>query len=214
MGPAGEPHGSFVFEDQPSGGFEVGVGLSLVGEDGQGPAVLAGVDYFLIPIRAFDEANSEGLSSLKAPVEQFAQILECVVQVGLDGDARVGIALELRVFEYGPVDGEREVLEFAMLHIEVQERFLFDCLAKDRRKTRLGRGNGVPVRDRPQLRVERRRFDGDVDRGRNAPIESVVAERLPVFAVLLESLQRLKVSLGVVVGFEFRHRPPRPTARP
>ena len=76
-------------------GFEIRVALRLLQPDRTMPAVLRGFDLLVVPIRTFDETDSETRPALARPIDQVPQVALGVTQVSLDDNAAVRPVLEL-----------------------------------------------------------------------------------------------------------------------
>ena len=111
----------FVIEQDARAGFEIGVALRFLQEDRATPAVLRGVDFFVIPVGAFHEADGETRPALPAPIDQVAQVALGVAQISLDDDPGVRPVGELRLGEELLEKLERAVFLRVALHVEIDE---------------------------------------------------------------------------------------------
>ena len=82
--------GRVMVEHSADEAFVVRVGLGLLGEDGAGVAVEAGLDDFVIPVGSFDETDSQRCAALVGKGNEAVEIVVGGFEVGLDDDAEVG----------------------------------------------------------------------------------------------------------------------------
>ena len=98
-----------ILDEESGGGLEVGVGVGLFREDGNGPAILGGDDGLVIPICALDETNPNGGAAKSGPFAQIMEVVEGAAEIGLDRDAHVDpiaeFILEKNRFEYSDASG-------------------------------------------------------------------------------------------------------------
>lgn len=146
--------------------FVGGVGLLLLGENGDGPAVLAGDDRLGVPVGAAHQADRHRRAALARPLDQRRDVGFGLAEVGLKGDAAIGPGAELRLHEDLAEGVERYLLCVEVLHVEGDGRPHLPRPAQHRpqallhpRRARLG-GNGV------QLGVEGGELEGEVEAGR------------------------------------------------
>jgi len=86
--------------------LEGGIGFGLDRIDRNLPAVLFGDDRFIVPVGALDETHRNRQILAPGPGEQGLQIRIGLLQVGLEGDAEVGIVAELLTGPQAAVDLE------------------------------------------------------------------------------------------------------------
>src|SRR5207249_2949000 len=79
----------FVLEHDPREQFEIQVALWFLEKDRTSPSVLARFYFFKIPIRAFDQSNSESSSARPSPIEQIAQVGFCISEIRLHDNSNV-----------------------------------------------------------------------------------------------------------------------------
>ena len=65
--PNADGHGRFVLEQNPRERFKIRVALRFLQKDRNRPAVLAALDFFVIPVGAFDQTNGETRAALATP---------------------------------------------------------------------------------------------------------------------------------------------------
>ena len=82
-------HGRFVLKKNFGEGFEIGVALRFLQKNRNRPAVLASFDFFVIPIRAFDQTHGEARAAFATPPDQVAQIAAGITQIRLNDNSSV-----------------------------------------------------------------------------------------------------------------------------
>src|SRR5439155_18290494 len=85
------------------------------------PAVLGGLNFFVIPIRAFDQTNGETRPARSSPRNQINQILFRVAQVSLNDDAGVWPIAKLRLGEKHSEEFKGRVVVRVAFHVEMDE---------------------------------------------------------------------------------------------
>src|SRR5207253_4381047 len=112
--------------------LEVYVALRLLQINRRIPAILPGFDFFVVPVRAFDEPDGETGPARATPLDQIAQILFRIAQVGLNNDASMRPIVE---FGFGAdffEKIERCIFVSITFHVEVDERAQLARAAQNR----------------------------------------------------------------------------------
>ena len=115
--------------------LETGIGGPLVGPDRDGPAHPLGVDHFVVPVGALDQPHAHLPAATRkrvppGPVDQPGGVVRAAAEVGLHGQAGGeldGLAAALE-------EGDRQVFDGRLLHVEVDHHPLLGRLAEDRRQ--------------------------------------------------------------------------------
>ena len=113
--------------------------LALVGDialpfslpHGSGPAVLRANDRLRVPVGTLDQPDSHRCPAPLGPGGQHSQVIRCGAEVCLNGDAHMGPVAEFRFHQEAGENGQGEVLEAALLHVEMDKGALPDRLAQD-----------------------------------------------------------------------------------
>src|SRR5207237_5350080 len=74
-------HDRFVFEQDARERFEVYVALRLLQIERTIPAILTGLNFFVIPIRAFDDPEVETRTQSATPLDHLVQVSYDIAQV-------------------------------------------------------------------------------------------------------------------------------------
>ena len=102
--------------------FKVGVRFGFPFQHGYGPTPLHVENVFRVPVRAFDQTNTDGGAALPNPIHETIQCAVGIQKVRLEGNARPRIV---------PIRGFREdshenlisqILEFIVFHVKRQGR--------------------------------------------------------------------------------------------
>src|SRR5690349_5687507 len=99
-----------VSQNEPRTALKVGVAFPLLLKDRHWPAVGAGLDRFVVPIRPFHQADPHRRAALTAPIPKRDQVALGIAKVALQHDADIRPVAELRLTEDGLEDFERESL--------------------------------------------------------------------------------------------------------
>ena len=102
--------------------FKVGVRFGFSFQHGDRPTPLRVENAFRVPVRAFDQANTDGCAALSHPIHETIQCAVGIQKIRLEGNARPRIV---------PIRGFREdshknligqILEFIVFHVKRQRR--------------------------------------------------------------------------------------------
>ena len=152
--------------------------------------------------------------ALARPVDEAADVVLGVAQVGLHDDAGLVVAGELVLVEQLLEDGEGEVAVAELLEVEVHEGAGLLGLAEDRAQTLLDRLHRAAEVERVDLREERGDLDGDVDARHGAPGGlSMIGSRRQQATSLPQAVEKLEVALLIVARPRRRRRRPRRARR-
>ena len=115
-------------------------------------------DFFVIPIRAFDQPDGETRPARPSPRNQIAQIRFGVAQVSLNDDAGVRPIAKLRLGEKRLKEFERRVFVRVAFHVEIDESAELFGAAQNRAELRREMRDRVRRIGRIHLRIERGNF--------------------------------------------------------
>ncbi len=104
-------------EEDVGHALEAGVGLSLGPPDGAWPAHLLGVDDLIVPVRPFHQAHGDDAAGALRPLADAAGVVLAAGEIRLHRKA--GLEVDLLTAAHEQL--EREVLEGALLHVEVDK---------------------------------------------------------------------------------------------
>ena len=117
----GGVEGGAVIQEAPGEPFIVRVGVFLFGEDRAGMTVQPGLDDFVIPIGALDQANGERRAAFGSKGEDPVEVVVGGFQVGLDDDAEVRPGGEIGI-ERDPLEqAVGDLVKVPLLEIEIDE---------------------------------------------------------------------------------------------
>ncbi len=198
---AGEVHPFVVFQQQARLALEGGVGGRLFGVNGNRPAVLAGADRLVIPVGALDQAHADRQTMLAGPGDELRDVFVRVLEIGLQGDAQMGVVGILAT--QAAVEIEGEVLALPRLHVEAQVAADGDDLVADAAQPLENPLQGLFGGLRPHLRVEGARFDRHLQGRGMPPVETAVAvaQCRPLVPVALKFVEQVEIGGGVLVCF-------------
>ena len=120
------------------------------------------LDFLVIPVGAFDEANGETRAALSTPRDQIAQIAPGIAQVGLHDDAGVRPIAKFAFGEERFEKFERGVFVRVTLHVEIHERAKLARASQNRAQLRREMRDRVGRIGRIHLRIERGNFHGEI----------------------------------------------------
>jgi len=135
------------------------------------------------------------------PRDDFAQVLLAFTQIRLQGNADRRLLLELRFFQDGSEQRERQVLELVTLHVEVDKGANFDGAAENRTQPELKRGNALFRIGGMDIRREGGNLDRQIE-ARKGSLRTEVAEcriRVPGEGGG-DDVEYLQISLEEAVG--------------
>src|SRR5436309_7149145 len=114
-------HDRFVLEQNAAEPFEMRIALGLLQPYRNDPAVLGGLNFFVIPIRAFDQTNRKTRPSLSSPRDQIMQINFGVTQISLNDNAGMRPVAKLRLGKERSKKFEGRVFVRVAFHVEIDE---------------------------------------------------------------------------------------------
>src|SRR5207249_4544239 len=138
--------------------FEIGIALRFLQPYRNDPAVLGGLNFFVIPIRAFDQTNSKTCPALASPRNQIMQIVFGVAQISLNDNAGMRPVAKLRLGEEGAKKFEGRIFVRVAFHVEIDESAELLRAAQNRAKLWREMRNCVSRIGRIHLRIERGNF--------------------------------------------------------
>src|SRR5688572_6224417 len=117
----GRPQRPVQVEQDVGAAFEVSVRLPFVLEHRYGPAPLRSDDGFEVPVGALYETDPDGSAATLRPLGELDDVSLAVAQVRLEHDADVGASRVLGRAEDFLEQGEGQVLDVVVLHVDVDE---------------------------------------------------------------------------------------------
>ena len=181
MAAEGGAHLAVMVVQEAHAALVVGVGLVLVLEHGDRPALGLGLDGLGVPVGALHQAHGDRLRTSGRECDQIGQVVAGVLEVGLDDDARVDVG-ELVLGQQLAEQLQGEVLGVVVLHVEVDVGAPVAGQPQEGAEAGLGLREGVVARKRVVEGGERRRLHADVD-ARERPevvaLEMVVGRPAP-----------------------------------
>ncbi len=107
-----------AFEQEPAQPLVVGVGFRFVQKNWYRPILLLGPGDLAVPIRAFDEPNSDAPRLPARPANQIAHVLFCVVEIRLQRNRRVRLLVKFGFFQHAAKNRQGQIAENILLHVD------------------------------------------------------------------------------------------------
>ncbi len=191
-----------ILQDLAGLAFVGGIALGLDGPDRDFPPHLLGPDRLVVPVGPFDQADGDSRVLLPGPLQKPLQVLVCILEIGLQHDADVGVILVLQLQAAEHLQGD--VLEAVGFHVDAEETVQFDDLGADApHLLEDGVHRAFKVLGIGQAE-ERSRLDRHVDLGCKTPVQGRIApgagQPLPPLLFLLQHLQQFQIGIHIFLS--------------
>jgi hypothetical protein len=183
-----------VLQQKLGHALEIGVGSRLAVVNRLRPVLLRRQDGLLIPVGPLDQAHRHRGSPLFGPGDQVLQIGVAIPQVGLQRQANVGAASELRLQQQLLQNGQGEGFVAVLLHVEMDPDSQSFCPAQQDANPFPHFGFGPQGIDGIELGIE------------GCQLHRHLRHRLrlwPGFDHLCQMLHHLQIAIQVGLGFRF-----------